>query len=163
MIGYLSVLKIEDKHIGGMLVVNDLGIPVEFKYSEPITPTKLQEIIYGSSLEYYLHTEIIARGLIQKLENRPELILTQDSSLLFDKNIVTITFLPQSIPEKRENNEAIVNLNNSSIRITFQENTKFEDSLVEKIIDFASRIDIFEPFNRVEKALGYICESQEKL
>lgn len=92
MIGYLSVLKIEDKHIGGMLVVNDLGIPVEFKYSEPITPTKLQEIIYGSSLEYYLHTEIIARGLIQKLENRPELILTQDSSLCLTRTSSQLLF-----------------------------------------------------------------------
>jgi len=81
VIGYLSVLNIKNKHIGGILVINDLGIPVEFKYSEPVTPTKLQEIIYGSSLEYYLHTEIIAKGLIQKVENRPEFILTQDSSL----------------------------------------------------------------------------------
>lgn len=162
MIGYLSVLKIQNKHIGGVLVVNDLGIPVEFKYSEPVTPTKLQEIIYGSSLEYYLHAEIIAKGLIQKVENRPEFVLTQDSSLLFDKNILSVTLLPQSIPEKREGNEAILPLNNSSIRITFQENTKIEDTIVAKIVDFASRIDLFEPFDRVEKALEYICESQEK-
>ena len=162
MIGYLSVLNIKNKHIGGILVINDLGIPVEFKYSEPVTPTKLQEIIYGSSLEYYLHTEIIAKGLIQKVENRPEFILTQDSSLLFDRNIVSVTLLPQSVPEKKEGNEAIVPLNNNSIRITFQETTKVEDTIVSKIIDFASRIDLFEPFDRVEKALEYICDSQEK-
>jgi hypothetical protein len=162
MIGYLSVLNIDGKHIGGLLVVNEYGIPMEFKYSEPITPTKLQEIIYGSSLEFYLHTEIIAKGLIQKIENRPELILVQDPSLLFEKNIVMITILPQTVQEKRENNEVIVNLNTKSIRITFQEGIKIDDSVVQKIVDYASKLDIIEPFDRIEKALEYVCELQEK-
>ncbi|WP_448374381.1 hypothetical protein [Fervidobacterium sp.] len=162
MIGYLSVLNLERKHIGGMLIVNEYGIPVEFKYSEPITPTKLQEIIYGNSLEYYLHTEIIAKGLIQKIENKPELILVQDPTLLFDKNIVMITILPQMVQEKKENNEAIVNLNTKSIRLTFQEGTKCDDSIVQKIIDYASKLDIIEPFDRIERALEYVCESQER-
>ncbi len=162
MIGYLSILNIGGKHIGGLLVVNEYGIPMEFKYSEPITPTKLQEIIYGSSLEFYLHTEIIAKGLIQKVENRPELILVQDPSLLFEKNIVMITILPQMVQEKQENNEVIVNLNKKSIRITFQEGIKIDDSVVQKIVDYASKLDIIEPFDRIEKALEYVCELQEK-
>ncbi len=162
MIGYLLVKKIENKHLGGILVINDIGIPVEFKYSEPVTPTKLQEIIYGNSLEYFLHVEIIAKGLVQKLENRPELILVNDPNLVFDKNIVMITFLPQVVPEKKENNEAIINVNNSSIRITFQENSKIDENIIRKIVDIATRIDIIEPFDRIERALEYICESPEK-
>jgi hypothetical protein len=102
MIGYLSVMNIDGKHLGGVLVINDLGIPVEFKYSEPVTPTKLQEIIYGNSLEYYLHAEIIAKGLVQRLENKPEVILVQDPTLLFDKNTVMVTLLPQPVSEKRK-------------------------------------------------------------
>ncbi len=162
MIGYLLVEKIENKHIGGILVINDLGIPVEFKYSEPITPTKLQEIIYGNSLEYFLHVEIIAKGLVQKLENRPELILVNDPNLIFDKNIVMLTILPQIVPEKKENNEAIINVNNSSIRITFQENSKIDENIIQKIADTATKIDIIEPFDRIERALEYVCESPEK-
>ncbi|MGC9772695.1 hypothetical protein SAMN04488510_11511 [Fervidobacterium changbaicum] len=162
MIGYLSVMNIDGKHLGGVLVVNDVGIPVEFKYSEPVTPTKLQEIIYGNSLEYYLHTEIIAKGLVQRLENKPELILVQDPALLFDKNMAMVTMLPQSLPEKKEGNEAIVNFNNKSIRITFPENSKVDDTIVQKILEYASKIDILEPFDRIERALAYICESQEK-
>lgn len=162
MIGYLSVMNIDGKHLGGILVINDLGIPVEFKYSEPVTPTKLQEIIYGNSLEYYLHTEIIGKGLVQRLENKPELILVQDPTLLFDKNTVMVTLLPQPVSEKKESNEVVVNFSNKSIRITFPENVKVDDSVVQKILDYASKIDILEPFDRVEKALKYVCESQEK-
>ena len=162
MIGYLSVMNIDGKHLGGVLVINDLGIPVEFKYSEPVTPTKLQEIIYGNSLEYYLHAEIIAKGLVQRLENKPEVILVQDPTLLFDKNTVMVTLLPQPVSEKKEGNEAVVNFNNKSIRITFSENAKVDDNVVQKILDYASKIDILEPFDRVEKALKYVCESQEK-
>ncbi|MDM7320640.1 MAG: hypothetical protein P3W91_002795 [Fervidobacterium sp.] len=162
MIGYLSVMNIDGKHLGGVLVINDLGIPVEFKYSEPVTPTKLQEIIYGNSLEYYLHAEIIAKGLVQRLENKPEVILVQDPTLLFDKNTVMVTLLPQPVSEKKESNEAVVNFNNKSIRITFPENAKVDDNVVQKILDYASKIDIMEPVDRVEKALKYVCESQEK-
>jgi len=162
MIGYLSVMNIDGKHLGGVLVINDLGIPVEFKYSEPVTPTKLQEIIYGNSLEYYLHAEIIAKGLVQRLENKPEVILVQDPTLLFDKNTVMVTLLPQPVSEKKEGNEVVVNFNNKSIRITFPENAKVDDNVVQKILDYASKIDILEPFDRVEKALKYVCESQEK-
>jgi hypothetical protein len=162
MIGYLSVMNIDGKHLGGVLVINDLGIPVEFKYSEPVTPTKLQEIIYGNSLEYYLHAEIIAKGLVQRLENKPEVILVQDPTLLFDKNAVMVTLLPQPVSEKKEGNEAVVNFNNKSIRITFPENAKVDENVVQKILDYASKIDILEPFDRVEKALKYVCESQEK-
>jgi hypothetical protein len=162
MIGYLSVMNIDGKHLGGVLVINDLGIPVEFKYSEPVTPTKLQEIIYGNSLEYYLHVEIIAKGLVQRLENKPEVILVQDPTLLFDKNTVMVTLLPQPVSEKKEGNEAVFNFNNKSIRITFSENAKVDDNVVQKILDYASKIDILEPFDRVEKALKYVCESQEK-
>ncbi|MGB9614569.1 MAG: hypothetical protein ACP5KD_07125 [Fervidobacterium sp.] len=162
MIGYLSVQKIDTKHLGGALVINDFGIPVEFKYSEPVIPTKLQEIIYGSSLEYYLHVEIIAKGLIQKLENRPEVLLVEDPTLLFDKNLVLLTMLPQTVPEKRENNEVIVTVGSKSFRITFQESAKVDDSIIQKIIEYANKIDIMEPFERIQKALDYICASQEK-
>uniref|UniRef100_A0A7C4CF09 Uncharacterized protein n=1 Tax=Fervidobacterium thailandense TaxID=1008305 RepID=A0A7C4CF09_9BACT len=162
MIGYLAVSKIENKHLGGLLVVNELGIPVEFKYSEPVTPTKLQEIIYGSSLEYYLHVEIIAKGLIQKSESRPEVILVQDPNLLFDKNIVFVSALPQSVAEKKESSEAIINLPGMSLKIMVSEGFKLDDATLEKIRELASKIDILEPFDRVEKALIYVCESQEK-
>ncbi|MFN3692348.1 MAG: hypothetical protein ACK4R7_05610 [Fervidobacterium sp.] len=162
MIGYLSVHTFDNKHIGGILIVNEYGIPVEFRYSEPISPTKLQQIIYGNSLEYYLHVEIIAKGLVQKLENKPEVILVQDPALLFDKNIILLNILPQSVSEKREDNEAIINVNNVSLRITFMEGTKIEESLLKIITEYASKIDILEPFERIEKALEFVCESQEK-
>ncbi|ODN30902.1 hypothetical protein [Fervidobacterium thailandense] len=162
MIGYLAVTKIDNKHLGGFLVVNDIGIPVEFKYSEPVTPTRLQEIIYGSSLEYYLHVEIIAKGLIQKSESRPEVILVQDPNLLFDKNIVYVSALPQGVAEKREASEAIINLSGMSLKLMVSENFKLDDTVIEKIRELSSKIDILEPFDRIERALEYVCESQEK-
>lgn len=162
MIGYLSVQNLENKHLGGILIINEFGIPVEFKYSEPVSPTKLQEIIYGSSLEYYLHVEIIAKGLVQKIENRPDVILVQDPNLLFDKNTVMLALIPQIVQEKKEEHEVIVNINNASLRITFPESMKIDENIVQKIVDYANKIDIIEPFDRIEKALEYVCESQEK-
>lgn len=66
MIGYLSVKKIDEKHVGGLLVVDESGIPHEFKYTDPIIPNQLQKILYGKSLETYLHVEIISKSLLKK-------------------------------------------------------------------------------------------------
>lgn len=162
MTGYLVVSNVNNKHLGGLLVVNEFGVPEEFKYTEPVTPTKLQEIIYGSSLFYYLHVEIIAKTLLQKSEARPEVVLVEDPNLLFEKNVLLISRLPHGVPEKREGNEAIINAVGVAFKLVASEGQKLEDSTLERLRELASRIDIFEPFERVEKALHFVCESQER-
>ncbi len=159
MIGYLVVEEINGKHIGGIMVTNELGIPQEFKYTDPIVPTALQKIIYGNSLEFYLHTEIIAKSLVQKLENKPEVIFVDETKLLFDKSIVFISLLPQTVQEKKEGNEAIINLEGKTVRVMLTENSVIDDRLIDKIRELGTQMDIFEPLSRVRKALEYVCES----
>ncbi|ANQ54327.1 MULTISPECIES: hypothetical protein [Thermosipho] len=145
MIGYFSVKKINEKYLGGILVVDERGIPVEFKYTEPITPTPLQKIIYGSSLEEYLSVEIIGKNLVEKLENKPELILVNDPSLTFKENIVLLLETKSSFN---------VELNNRYFKVT-----PFNETIKDKLLQISEKIDITEPFSRLEKALNYICES----
>ncbi len=158
MIGYLVVEEVNGKHIGGIMVTNELGIPQEFKYTDPVVPTALQKIIYGNSLEFYLHTEIIAKSLVQKLENKPEVIFVDETKLLFDKSIVFISLLSQAVQEKKEGNEAIINLEGKTVRVMLTENLVIDDKLIDKIRELGTQMDIFEPLLRVRKALEYVCE-----
>ncbi|ABR31276.1 hypothetical protein SU69_07240 [Thermosipho melanesiensis] len=147
MIGYFSVRKINEKYLGGILIIDERGIPIEFKYTEPITPTGLQKIIYGSSLEEYLSVEIIGKTLIEKIENKPEIIFVNDPSLTFKENIVLIIEINTSSSETIE-------INNRFFKIT-----PFNDTIKGKILEISEKIEITEPFSRLEKALSYICES----
>lgn len=76
-IAYLDSRKIEGKFIGGLLSVDERGIPVEFKYTDPVVPNELQKILYGSSIDTYLKGELIAKTLLKKMEkNRISFLYT---------------------------------------------------------------------------------------
>jgi hypothetical protein len=53
-VGYFSHLRINEKHIGAILVTDQIGVPLEFKYTEPVVATKLHRILYGTVLEKYM-------------------------------------------------------------------------------------------------------------
>ena len=55
MIGYLAVTAQEPLgYLGGVLVADEFGLPVEFRHTLPVRPTKLQRALYGDALDRYL-------------------------------------------------------------------------------------------------------------
>jgi hypothetical protein len=82
-LGYLLVASpISNVYIGGLMVVDGRGLPVEFRYTEPIQPTKIQQVLYGSVLSRYIKTEVILETLLKSLESKPHLLLVNDESFL---------------------------------------------------------------------------------
>ena len=81
--GYvLSLAVAEDVFMGGAMVTDAYGLPLEFRYTEPVRATKLQRILYGDVLEKYIHGDVIAANLIGRLEQKPDLFLVSDAALL---------------------------------------------------------------------------------
>ena len=158
MIGYLSVKKIEGKHVGGILVVDKRGIPIEFKYTDPLVPTELQKILYGSSLETYLHADIIAASLLNKLENNPPIILTDHPDLIeMDKRVLLVSESTERVESVREVSEGeyLVPFQGRAIRIVSKE--KLSQEILEKVKELSEELDIMEPFERLDRALRYVC------
>ena len=76
-IGFLSVL--EDRElgsIGGYLVLNRSGRPLEFHCTAPVRANRAQEILYGPTLRPYLCGEQIAPALLAKAKSKPGLVFT---------------------------------------------------------------------------------------
>lgn len=160
MIGYLSVKKIDDKYIGGLLIVDESGIPYEFKYTDPIVPTPLQRILYGKSLESYLNSEVIAKSLLKKIENKPEIVFT-DNSILTNSS-ENVFFVVQTVPsveqiDQPNTDECIIQFGAGAIRISSSREITKEK--LERLKQLVEEIDILEPFQRLQKALEYICKS----
>lgn len=159
MIGYLSVKKIDDRYVGGLLIVDESGIPYEFKYTDPISPTPLQKILYGKSLENYLNTEVIAKSLLKKVENRPEVVFTDTSVLTtVSENVffVVQTVFSEQIDQPSPD-ECVIPFGSSAIRISSSKEITKEK--LERLRQITEEIDILEPFQRLQKALEYICKS----
>ncbi len=82
-LGYvLSSAVADDVFMGGAMVTDAYGLPLEFRYTEPVRATKLQRILYGDVLEKYIHGDVIAGNLISRLDQKPDLFLVSDPAVL---------------------------------------------------------------------------------
>ncbi len=156
MIGYISVEVENEKHTGGIIIVDERGIPVEFKYTEPVQPTQLQKIIYGRSLEEYLHVEIIAKSLLSKVENKPGIFLTDDVKLIEAGE--EVFYITRTVDDSTaEEGEYVISAPGMKYRL-IGKSTLSEETLKE-IENFAEHFDILEPFQRLHKALVFVCSN----
>jgi hypothetical protein len=53
-LGFLRVISIEAGYVGGLLVTNRIGRPMEFQCTTPVRPNKTQEVLYGPTLESFI-------------------------------------------------------------------------------------------------------------
>lgn len=82
-LGFLTSIPVADRgFVGGLLVTNHLGRPLEFQCTAPIRPNRTQEILYGPTLGPFLLVDVIGRTLIEKATVKPTVVLVEDPRLL---------------------------------------------------------------------------------
>ncbi len=164
-LGYMMVTRTPDnEYVGGIMVTDPYAIPVEFKYSEPIKPTGLQKILYGNSIEKYLLVDVIAKKLLQNIEEKPKFILIEDSRLLDIQFKMPIIYI--CIPSKgsEDSNETKIREELSKETLESGYDIIFNGTLTSDDIKWLERIsdeiDIMEPFHRLKEALNYVCSEE---
>ena len=81
--GYLVVRAADDgSYVGALMVTDRHGLPLDFRYTDPVTPTRLQRALYGAALDRYLRSEVILKTLLGALQERPAILLVEDERLL---------------------------------------------------------------------------------
>lgn len=168
MIGYFMIYKSpEDKYAGGLMILNDKGLPTNFKYTEPIKPSKIQKIIYGNNLKSFLASEIIGKKILEG-ENDIEYFFIDDTEILdfLDTDKILI-YIKESYSDMEKNdaenkNETYINISDKKIyKLIFSKNVG--EDLINKIKDNAEYFNLSEPFIRLREALEFICSSNENL
>ena len=82
-IGFLTVREFEELGlIGGFLILNTVGRPLEFHCTAPVRPNRAQEILYGPTLAPFLYGEQIGHTLVAKSRMRPLFICTDKAPVL---------------------------------------------------------------------------------
>jgi hypothetical protein len=173
-IGYFSSLKNEDQYIGGIMVTDSMSIPLEFKYTEPIRPTGIHRIIFGKVLEKYIAEEVIKKSLLKELKNTPLLLLVNQLELLGEDPVnhvqmvaLQITSLPglsaageyQRVKDK----EIILQpmTSKTPLKLTFfSPEPDVQEKVMNMLRSFIDKIDLYEPFTRVETALKALCQKR---
>lgn len=80
-LAYFVALKEGASYLGGLLLTDASGIPLDFRYTEPITPTRLQAVLYGKALEPHLKEEVIQKTLLKELKSAPDLFILPPAEL----------------------------------------------------------------------------------
>jgi hypothetical protein len=81
-LGFLTVLHETGGYLGGYLVTNVWGRPVEFRLSTAVQPNRVQQILYGGTLQPYICADLIGKTLVEKTSTAAQLILTDQEPVL---------------------------------------------------------------------------------
>jgi len=83
-IAFLHVMWSKDERsaVGGILVTDNFGVPLEFRISTAVRASKLQVLLLGASLRGHFSRDIIGEKLIRNLTNRPLVYFVQQPELL---------------------------------------------------------------------------------
>ena len=81
-LGFLSVFQEPSGFVGGYLVTNPWGRPLEFRLSSAVQPNKVQQILYGDTLQGYLCGEVIGKTLIDKTATRAQIVIVDNPMAL---------------------------------------------------------------------------------
>lgn len=153
ILGFLWVAETHLGCVGGLLVTNHFGRPLEFQCTTPVRPNRTQEILYGETLKSFLYGELIGATLCSRLAVKPDVLIVGQSELLELRRAcdIPIAFLPESgsrdLPDSHR-----VQMGNQSVIF----HSDFQDDgelLASKIGSISHTADLSEPLLRVQEAL----------
>ncbi|MCA9064726.1 MAG: hypothetical protein KDA96_16760 [Planctomycetaceae bacterium] len=150
-LGFLETVEVDGRgHVGGLLVTNQCGRPLEFQCTTPVKPNRTQEILYGTTLRPWLLGELIGGTLLERVSIKPDLIVTSDPDVLELRNhsSIPIACTTNSTPD-----ESVVQLGGQKLRF------HTAHSGDRKVIGDRSHLipdqaDLTEPLERVREALA---------
>lgn len=169
----LSIAVADNVFMGGAMVTDTQGLPLEFRYTEPVRATKLQRVLYGDVLERYIHGDVVAANLINRLEQKPELFLVSDASLLpalVASGKKTALLLPTRLPPLKElgaeqnvaDDELLLQVSEtgSPLRVRFaaEMDAPRKEDVVRMVAEISRSMDIVEPLTRLEAAVRMLWE-----
>jgi len=141
---------------GGVLITDIETRPYEFRCTSPVSPTPLQRVLYGDTLEEYTHVELIGLPLIKAADEKPSLVLVQNALLLRMR-----PFLSLPVVLVRRDQKSVIGTAGSDANdmkpITISSHREFPAeaaSAQATLRPLMQRRDLLEPFERLHIALA---------
>jgi hypothetical protein len=167
-LGFLTAVEDAERgFVGGLLITNRFGRPLEFQCTAPVKPNRTQQILYGPTLKPYVLSELIGRTLLEKVGVKPHLVLVETPDLLDLRNnasTLIASLLPveetakkrnSGQPENRQSEQNVAHsLRFANETIVFNPAHSEDRTEIEKFAKLMpSDADLREPFERIREAL----------
>lgn len=149
-LGFLAILQEPTGTLGGYLVTNSWGRPLEFRLSSAVQPNRVQHILYGDSLPGFLCGELIGKTLVEKATTPVQAIFTDHPHALEARlrlNMPVALVWGGSLPSGLPAISAGPNL--------FTHASEPEDSTrIKELLESLGNLDLSEPFLRIREAIA---------
>jgi hypothetical protein len=142
--------------LGGYLVTNCWGRPLEFRLSTAVQPNKVQEILYGPTLQEYICADLIGKTLFDKTATPVALIITDRQAVLDLRLKIDVPVVWLARPDE-PSDAGVAVLPGDGRRGPLRCHPRFaEDAaglqpLLQRLEDV---LDLAEPFGRIREAIS---------
>jgi hypothetical protein len=170
-LGFLTVVDSQHGLMGGYLVLNGAGRPLEFHCTAPVKPNRAQQILYGPTLEPFLYGEQIGQALTAKSQLAPVMICTDVPPAMAVRTVVNTPVVlvlpagePTAVTEGGQLRLRLDDAHAAKLHLhTFEVRGNRLAVGAERIADRAeilarldaleTPLDLHEPFGRIREAL----------
>jgi len=151
-IGFLTVIEHSELgFLGGYLLLNATGRPLEFHCTAPVKSTRAQEILYGPTLRPYLYGEQIGQTLLTRSKLTPLMVCTDREHVLAARDFTHFPLV--LVPEGG------VTLSTPTFKLGRNDVSPAphyasdEQTILAAWPQQADHLDLSEPFARIREAL----------
>lgn len=154
-LGFMETMEVDGRgHIGGLLITNQNGRPLEFQCTTPVKPNRTQEILFGETLRPWLLGELIGSTLLDRVGIKPTIIITSEVHLLELRNHtnIPVAFARNAASHSKEQGGTI-RIGDSVLRFHEAHGTDADMFSKQKHL-LPDSADLAEPLERVREALA---------
>ena len=160
-LGFLTVLHEANGYLGGYLVTNNWGRPLEFRLSTAVQPNRVQQILYAGTLKAYLCADLIGKTLVDKTTTAVHLLVTDTGDVLelrhrVDMPVVWVAAADDPASQARLDSETCVETGRRG-RGPVLVHPRFPGDVPvvrELLTALEGIVDLTEPFARIREAIS---------
>ncbi len=153
-LGFLTAIAEGTGHLGGYLVTNAWGRPLEFRLTSCVQPNRVQEILYGATLREYVLADLIGKTLIEKTATQPALVVVDSPALLPLRARIDIPVIAIAADAKTHPETLAIRHDRSKQPILYPVRFSDDGPRIEQLLDaIDAAVELSEPFTRVREAI----------
>ncbi len=171
-VGFLTIRETaEHGFLGGYLVLNPAGRPLEFHCTVPVIPNRAQEILFGPTLKPFIYGEQIGQTLVNKAKSKPAFVCVDvaDALALGEHTSCPVLLVspasttnaepsvrrdpPHAGPPSAHTRLTTFNLGENEVSLPAQR-AGDRESVIRQWENAAGELDLREPFGRIHDAIG---------
>lgn len=155
-LGFLAIYQDPGGYVGGYLVTNSWGRPVEFRLSSAVQPNRVQHALYGPTLDEYLHADLIGKTLVEKTSAKPDVVIVCTLPALALRNSVEVPVVGLHLSASEPIPDGLHSFRHarSSVPLLLPPRFKSDETAIcERLDRVDEAVDLAEPFARIQSAV----------